>query len=202
MITKFFLAFSHTEILLPLILCGLFFRPKIFLQPTLLLLFTMIFSAFLKSFFAIPYSEELVRKLGKTGFSFPSGHMQLSAVFYGWFLLNFKNNFFRFFLIMIISGIAASLILEGYHNIYDMVGGLLFAALTIILYKKTYQFLKAKKIKIAEENLMILIIFLPAFFLIFLLFFFYQIRLHSLLAFEMMAILWFCFRKRGQAQEV
>ncbi len=187
--SKFFLEFSHIEILAPLILLGLFYRPKYFLQPTLLLLFTMVFSSFLKPLFAIPYSEELVKKLGKNGFAFPSGHMQISAVFYGWFLFNLKNNFWKFFLTVIIFGIAFGLIFEGYHNIYDILGSLLFAGLTIFSYRRILG-------KNSEVNLIILNTFWPAFLLIFLLFFFYQVPLHALIAFELMAVLWFCFGKK------
>ncbi len=188
--SKFFLEFSHIKILAPLIFFGLFYRPKFFLQPTLLLLFTMVFSSFLKPLFAVPYSEELVKKLGKNGFAFPSGHMQLSAVFYGWFLFNIKNNFWRILLILIIFGIGFALVFEGYHNIYDISGSLVFAGLTIFSYQKIIG-------KNPKENLIILSAFWPAFLFISLLFFFYQVPLHALIAFELIAVLWFCFRKNG-----
>jgi membrane-associated phospholipid phosphatase len=82
-LAKFFLLFGNNAILMPLIFTGLILRQRHFLIPTFLLLFTMILSATLKLVFAVPYSPELVQKLGKEGFSFPSGHMQSTIVFYG-----------------------------------------------------------------------------------------------------------------------
>ena len=130
-LAKFFLLFSHYEILLPLILYGLTFHRKYFLTPTLLLLFTMALTPILKSIFAIPYSPELVAKLGKNGFSFPSGHMQSATVFYGWFLFKNSNKFLCIILTLIVTGVGFGLIYEGYHNIYDVFGAMFFAMITI-----------------------------------------------------------------------
>ena len=145
-ISKFFLAFSNTPVLLAIIISGLALRPKFFVTPIFLLLFTMIFSAVLKLVFAVPYSPELVAKLGKDGFSFPSGHMQSSVVFYGWLLLHCKNKWLKIALIFLLCGIAFGLIFEGYHNIFDVVGGLFFAAATIFAYQKL-EFYFRKKIQ-------------------------------------------------------
>jgi membrane-associated phospholipid phosphatase len=131
LIAKIFLEFSNIEILLPVILLGLISRPKIFLTPTFLVLITLILTPLLKAIFAIPYSPELVAKLGKNGFAFPSGHMQTSCVFYGWFLFNFSNKYLRAALSALILGIGFGLIYEGYHNIFDVLGGMFFALSTI-----------------------------------------------------------------------
>ena len=105
-ISQFFLAFSNAPLLLLIIIPGLALRPKFFVTPIFLLLFTMIFSAVLKLVFAVPYSPELVEKLGKNGFSFPSGHMQASAVFYGWLMLHCKNKWLKIALVLLLFGIA------------------------------------------------------------------------------------------------
>lgn len=144
-LAKFFLLFSHYEILLPLILYGLAFHRKYFLIPTLLLLFTMILTPFIKSIFAIPYSPELVAKLGKNGFSFPSGHMQCTTVFYGWFLFKSSNKWLRLILVLVIIGVGFGLIYEGYHNIYDVLGAIFFAIVTISSCELVVCFIKKKK---------------------------------------------------------
>ena len=230
-ITKIFLLFSHQEILIPLIVLGLIFYRNYFLDPAILLLFTMVFSVLLKFIFAIPYPAELVQKLGKNGFSFPSGHMQAAAVFYGWFLLNnetvanqlfrriFRNsNFFqthmrlstltfeknhnhknflekldlrqsynkkkliRFSSLSIILGIGFSLIYEGYHNIYDVLGAIFFATLTIIFYKITVTFLEKKFSNFPKELVRSLLIFFLIIFLTIILIVFYQLPPHLYIA--------------------
>ena len=182
-LSKIFLEFSHIEFLLPIILLGLIFHPKIFLTPTLLLLFTLIFSAFLKSFFAIPYSPELVQKLGKNGFSFPSGHMQSSTIFYGWFLLNCKNKWLKILLTLIICGIGSSLIFAGYHNIYDVTGGLFFALITIYFYKTSFAFFQKQKVNCNDSQLTFLLIFFPSLILITITTLFYEAKIHLFAAF-------------------
>ncbi len=181
-ITKIFLLFSHQEILIPLIVLGLIFYRNYFLDPAILLLFTMVFSVLLKFIFAIPYPAELVQKLGKNGFSFPSGHMQAAAVFYGWFLLNNKKKLIRFSSLSIILGIGFSLIYEGYHNIYDVLGAIFFATLTIIFYKITVTFLEKKFSNFPKELVRSLLIFFLIIFLTIILIVFYQLPPHLYIA--------------------
>ncbi|MCC8398105.1 MAG: phosphatase PAP2 family protein [Rickettsia endosymbiont of Labidopullus appendiculatus] len=125
-LSQFFLAFSHYVVLIPVIIGGLFIRRTIFAQALFLLAFTIIFNAVLKSFFQVPLNP----KIGK-GFAFPSGHMQASVAFYGWVIWSMHNNILTILLSIVILGIGASLIYCGYHNLYDVLGGIVFAILTI-----------------------------------------------------------------------
>ena len=130
---------------MPAIFLGLIFFERHFLSPALLLLLSMILCPLLKFFFAIPYPLELVQKIGKEGFSFPSGHMLSASVFYGWFLLSADTNkFLRAALLFVISGIGFGLIYEGYHNIYDIIGAIFFASVMIVLYRFIISFSEEK----------------------------------------------------------
>jgi hypothetical protein len=158
-LSKAFLAFGDIKILAPMILIGLIFYERYFLIPTLLLLLTIILSALLKLAFAIPYSPELVAKLGKGGFAFPSGHMQSAAVFYGWFITTITAKWIRFTLIALIIGIGSALVHEGYHSVYDIFGGLFFAVITIGFYQFLISLVSSKRVGIQDRQLGAIIIF-------------------------------------------
>ena len=90
----------------------------------------MIFSAFLKSIFQIPLAEHL----NKTGYAFPSSHMQTAIVFYGWLFIAHKNTLVRSLVSIILLGIGFALIQQKYHNLYDVLGAVLFGLLTLFVY--------------------------------------------------------------------
>ena len=114
-VAKFFLIFGQEFVLIPLIIFGfLALNKKTYGHAIFLLLFTMIFSAFLKSIFQIPLAEHL----NKTGYAFPSGHMQTAIVFYGWLFIAHKNTLVRSLVSIILLGIGFALIQQKYHNIY------------------------------------------------------------------------------------
>lgn len=139
LIAEFFLFFSEGKLLFSLICFGLIFKEEDFNYPAYLLLLTMILSSLLKYYFAIPYPEHLIKKLGKTGYVFPSGHMQSCVVFYGWFLSSNKldkQNFYRIAILLLIAGIGFSLIYNGYHSFLDVIGAVFFGVLTILIFKQ------------------------------------------------------------------
>jgi hypothetical protein len=130
-VAKFFLIFGQEFVLIPLIIFGfLALNKKTYGHAIFLLLFTMIFSAFLKSIFQIPLAEHL----NKTGYAFPSGHMQTAIVFYGWLFIAHKNTLVRSLVSIILLGIGFALIQQKYHNLYDVLGAVLFGLLTLFVY--------------------------------------------------------------------
>lgn len=133
-VTSFFLLFSKYFLLL-LSIFGMYFYNRKFLIPVLLLSFTVVLTPILKYFFAIPYPAELSERLGKTGYIFPSGHMQATFVFYGCVFFSLKNTVLRGFLVMIIIGVGFSLIFNKYHNFNDIIGACFFGSCTIFFYK-------------------------------------------------------------------
>ena len=135
-IAKFFLVFGQEFILIPLIIIGfLALNKKTYGHAIFLLLFTMIFNAFLKSIFQIPLAEHL----NKTGYAFPSGHMQSAIVFYGWLWFAHKNTLVRSIVSIILLGISCALIQQKYHNLYDVLGAVLFGLLTLFVYALVLQ---------------------------------------------------------------
>ena len=60
--------------------------------------------------------------------------MQAVTVLYGWLALNIKYIWFRLSIVMILSGVGFSLVHMGYHDYYDVFGGLFFGTLLIACY--------------------------------------------------------------------
>jgi undecaprenyl-diphosphatase len=131
LVADFFLLFSNEPIILPLIIIGIIgYNRHIFSHALTLLLFTMVFSATLKSIFKVPLNPEL----GLPGYAFPSGHMQSSIVFYGWLYYSISNKLTRYIIVGLLLSIAYGLIFRGYHKIIDILGALFFGSLTLVIY--------------------------------------------------------------------
>ncbi|NQY43292.1 MAG: phosphatase PAP2 family protein [Legionellales bacterium] len=98
----------------------------------------MIYTAALKCFFKIPLSPIL----GIEGFAFPSGHMLTSTILYGYSAHQFKNKYYRIIVCILLAGIGISLVHAGYHNYYDILGGIFFAVSLMLIYEfiKTHYF--------------------------------------------------------------
>lgn len=133
------LFFTHTEFIAPLIIiCFIFFDKKIWGNSLIITLFSGALSSTLKIFFHIPSLPPLI----VTGYSFPSGHMQVSSALYIWIALNIKNRYVRGMILILLPLIAWGLVYKKYHTIYDILGGLAFGACTsylfYLLHKKNY----------------------------------------------------------------
>lgn len=130
-ITKIILMSCNEVVLVPLIIGGfLGVDRKIFGHATILLMSIMILNSFLKSIFQI----SLPAHLNIETYAFPSGHMSTAITFYGWLVLNTKNNFIRFILVALIAGVGFSLIHKGFHNIYDISVSIFFSAILLGIY--------------------------------------------------------------------
>jgi hypothetical protein len=131
LITKMVLMSCNEIVLVPLIILGfLALDRKVFGHAIILLMFIMILNSFLKSIFQVPLSQHL----NIDGYAFPSGHMSSTFIFYGWLLLNTKNNFIRIILGILIAAVGFSLIHKGYHNIYDILGSVFFCTILLAMY--------------------------------------------------------------------
>ncbi len=130
LVAKIFLFFTQENTVIALLCIGFLGYDKKKVSKTLfLLLFSMILNAFLKSIWQIPLSP----KIG-TGFAFPSGHMQNSAVLWGWLSLEVNQKPFFAFSIFLLSGVAFGLLHFGYHTPVDILGALFFAIILLIAY--------------------------------------------------------------------
>ncbi len=130
-VAEFFLSFSHSFIIAPLLIIGLIWLDRtIFLQVICLVLLSMILNIALKETFQIP----LAAWLHKPGFAFPSGHMQTTAVLYGWLAYQYRNVFIRIATLILLTGIGMSLVYFGYHNYFDVLGAIFFASILLFFY--------------------------------------------------------------------
>jgi hypothetical protein len=130
-IAKIFLGFTHEIVILPLIILGyIWLNQKNFYNAICLLLISMLFNYALKVTFKIP----LAPTLGKTGFAFPSGHMQSAVVLYGWLITKIKQPIVKILIILLLIGVGLSLVYFGYHNYLDILGAIFFGILLIFIY--------------------------------------------------------------------
>lgn len=152
-IAKGFLTFSHPTLIIPFLIVGFLLEKNglmknskygsiVWANACLLILFTMIFNAFLKSLFLVPLNPSI----GKEGFAFPSGHMQVSVAFYGWVFWIYANRSIRGLILLILTGIGWSLIQQGYHTLEDVVAAAVVGVLTV------YGFVKVSQLPLIQKN--------------------------------------------------
>ena len=153
LLAKGFLTFSYPTLIIPFLIIGFLLEKNGIIKNTyqsaaiwqyacLLILFTMIFNTFLKSLFLVPLNPSI----GKEGFAFPSGHMQVSVAFYGWLLWVYPYWTIRSFILLILAGIGYGLIQQGYHNFSDVAAASAVGALTV------YGFVKIIQLPFIQKN--------------------------------------------------
>ncbi|AHE65915.1 phosphatase PAP2 family protein [Legionella oakridgensis] len=127
-----FLAFTHFPLLFFLTIIGTLWWGRGFFLPTVFLIaFDIVVNVALKGTFKIP----LAAALHKVGYAFPSGHMQLATVFYCWLASLTVSWLGRGVIMMLLIGIGASLIHFGYHNLYEVLGGLVSGILLMVVFR-------------------------------------------------------------------
>ncbi|KTD31517.1 phosphatase PAP2 family protein [Legionella israelensis] len=130
-LADFFLTFSQLTAICFISLTGfLFINRKLFFQAASLGAFDIIVNVALKGTFKVPLPVEI-----GSGYAFPSGHMQFATVFYLWLILSYSFWPFRVITAILLTGIGAGLIHYGYHNLYEVSGGLFFGILLIAFYR-------------------------------------------------------------------
>ncbi|MDF1828090.1 MAG: phosphatase PAP2 family protein [Legionellaceae bacterium] len=130
-VARFFLGFSHLEIILPMLVLGFIFLNKpLFYHTCCLMFFSLLINIALKSTFQVPLNPSIHH----AGFAFPSGHMQLATVVYGWLAFNIANTSLRSSISIILAGVGFGLVHFDYHTVTDVFGGAFFGSLLIIFY--------------------------------------------------------------------
>lgn len=126
---QFALLGTNTYFMIGLGLIGaLGFKYRPFLDALILVMFTTVYNLFLKSLFEIPLPETL----GKTGWAFPSGHMHVCVVFWGWLTLTYPGTWRKYIgLFAIYLGAGYALIDSGYHYFNDILGAIGFGGITL-----------------------------------------------------------------------
>ncbi len=72
--------------------------------------------------------------MGDNSFGFPSGDVQVAAIFWLSLFLNMKESRWRYLWFLPIIVIGLSRVYLGVHSIYDVFFGLFFAIITIIIW--------------------------------------------------------------------
>ena len=118
--------------------CYWFFDRKIFSTFTLFVFISALLNSFLKDLFQDPRPESIESidpfLVGlDPSYGFPSGHAQLAVVIWGFILLRSKNNFIKILCLFLIASISFSRIYLGVHDIADVISGIIFGIVSIIL---------------------------------------------------------------------
>ncbi|GGI81695.1 phosphatase PAP2 family protein [Legionella impletisoli] len=126
-----FLGFSHyLPVLLITIAGSMFYRKhglRLGFQTFCLIAFGIVLNVALKGTFKVPLSP----KLSTVHYAFPSGHMQLSTLFYLWWLIYLPFWWYRIALLVIIPGIGAAMIHYEFHTLVDVMGGFVTGLLVV-----------------------------------------------------------------------
>ncbi|MBA2653120.1 MAG: phosphatase PAP2 family protein [Tatlockia sp.] len=127
--------FGNAPLVIPLLAFGLIWLDrKVFYHAACLTLLSIPVNVALKISFQIP----LLPGLGKVGFGFPSGHMQLVTSLYLALALQVKKTWFSGVILLLLIGFAWSLMYFGYHDFFQVLGGVFFALLLLIFYYLAY----------------------------------------------------------------
>lgn len=97
--------------------------------------------------------------------SFPSGHTQGTAAFWGYMSIYYKNKILTLFSIAIILLVGLSRIYLGLHFPIDVLGGLLFAGGILLIYNHTYEGIMRQLEKFSWKIKILLSLMLPLLFL-------------------------------------
>jgi len=95
-----------------------------------LLLFTMVYNTYLKSIWQIPLPATLMSQ----GWCFPSGHMHVAIVLWGWLAWEYGNYWLMALLAVLWAGAGFALVDLGYHYPVDIWGAWLFGLVSLLVY--------------------------------------------------------------------
>ncbi len=130
-LSQLFLQSTQFYTIVLIIVVGLvFIDRRIFLRALSLMLFSMVFNAFLKSLFKIPLKAHFKRD----GYAFPSGHASTSTTFYGYLIYRFKNPLLTLIGVILMLGLSWALVHNHYHDWIDVLAGVGFSILLILVF--------------------------------------------------------------------
>lgn len=118
--------------------------------------------------FARPASDEVRVLYAESTYgssSFPSGHTQGAASFWGYLAHQIKNKYFTVFAIILVLLVGLSRIYLGVHFPIDIVAGLAFAVVILVLYNILYEKINEKLKGMSFGLKLVLSVILPLFLL-------------------------------------
>jgi membrane-associated phospholipid phosphatase len=122
------------------------FNKRAGVQISYVLLVSAYLNYWLKMSFKMdkPPSECRIILEDDVSYGFPSGHAQSAATFWGWAGLKIRKAWMRIFFFSLIFLIGLSRIYLGVHYLGDVLGGMLFGAVFLIVAYKTIPHLESK----------------------------------------------------------
>lgn len=158
LLNKLFLLLGSIKVIVPIIVLSTFI-PK-YRNCCYSAIFVVVFSIILNTALKITFKVPLNPALNKDWFSFPSGHMQCATVFYLWICSCLDNKRLKIILFAFISAILAaighSLVYFGYHNYFDVAGGL-FCGILIVIYCRHNKHLGDYHVKILNISMLVVL---------------------------------------------
>lgn len=122
---------NNKFIVILIVLFGyIFLKREAFGRTFLIFAFAQLLNPFLKSLFQVP----LPPASGLIGWAFPSGHMFVATIFWGWLCWECKNKYLCLWTALLLTCMGFALVHYNYHYPSDIVGALFFASLTLIAY--------------------------------------------------------------------
>jgi hypothetical protein len=128
----FFLFFNQLPFMLGLLAAGLIFANRtLFYHAACIMFVSIIINVALKYTFQLPLSSAIHHP----GFAFPSGHMQVATVLYGFLALHTRNHILHLLIIGLLAGIGFGLVHFEYHIWIDVLGAIFFGGLILGVYQ-------------------------------------------------------------------
>lgn len=135
---KGFTLLGYSSFLLALIAVGYWaWDKKIFSRAGLWLVLSALLNGFLKDFFQDPRPDvmyQLDAAFGKS-FGFPSGHAHIAIVVWFWIALEAGKKWLWVVSSVIVTGICFSRLYLGVHDVEDILGGIGFGLISLVIFK-------------------------------------------------------------------
>ncbi len=124
------LLFSKQEVIIPVTILGFYFvHPQAFVRSLIALLGGMVAVAYLKSQFLVPLKPHL-----GVGYAFPSGHMFMATVYWTTLSFELRHKLLSLLSAVLLALIAIALIHFNYHDSVDVIAGIGFGLLFVIIH--------------------------------------------------------------------
>lgn len=115
-------------------------RKRLFLDLGWLISFATLLNVIIKKAFSIPRPPSTLHMLpiNDGSFGFPSGDVQVATVFFMIIFLSFNSKTLKIISITMIINIMLSRLYLGVHSIYDVIGGMIFGVLIVLVYRSNF----------------------------------------------------------------
>ncbi len=128
-------------------------------------MYVILFSAFAailaKNLFGMPRPPEYLHKIEENEFGFPSGHVQVSAGFWGYIGVRTENTWLIVAGAIAIFSISLSRIYLGVHYVGDVMGGIIFGILIALISFKAESGIINKLEKLSRSSKYLIAVILP-----------------------------------------